>query len=251
MSSTEARRTLGRIDPSRIKSWDIARPDPGLLERLRAITDPTPTISDVFDNLGIVGRVVGAGVLRPTIPSAVIVGPAVTLRNALLCDGKSVLERAKSKVIKQAEIEAHNLSRPGDVLVIDGVKEFSNMGGISADIARRQGTLGAIVSGGIRDVEHGRNTAFPFWSSERTPVTGKYRLETVEINGTIEIFGCVVAPGDIVVADSSGVCFIPHEKLLTVVEACEATVTIEAQRVAEIHRGSSFQEVFAGALNGN
>jgi len=249
VSLTEPRKTLGRIDPARIASWDIDRPDTDLLNRLRAISDPTPTISDVFDHLGIVGRVVGASILRPTIDSAVIVGPAVTLRNAPLNDDCSVQDRALSRTVRQAEIEAHNLSKPGDVLVIDGVRDFSNMGGISADMARRQGTIGAIVSGGIRDVEHGRATAFPFWSSDRTPVTGKYRIETLEINGPVKIFGVDVNPGDIVVADSTGVCFIPPEHLRAVVEGCEEVVALEAVRVAGIHAGEDFADVFKGALN--
>jgi hypothetical protein len=51
------------------------------------------------------------------------------------------------------EIEAHNLAEPGDVLVLQGVDLISNMGGISATIGRRQGELGAIVDGAVRDID--------------------------------------------------------------------------------------------------
>ena len=48
-----------------------------------------------------------------------------------------------------AEFEAHNLATPGDVLVIQGVANVSNMGGISALTGKRQGEVGAIVMGGV------------------------------------------------------------------------------------------------------
>ena len=109
-----------------------------------------------------------------------------------------------------AEFEAHNLAEDGDVLVISGVSGVSNMGGISAYTAQRQGELGAVVMGGVRDVRHSRSIGYPVWASEITPVTGKWRLETVEINGEIQMGEVRVNPGDLVVADDTGVVFIPR-----------------------------------------
>jgi regulator of RNase E activity RraA len=82
-----------------------------------------------------------------------------------------------------AEFEAHNLAQKGDVLVIQGVADVSNMGGISAQTGKRQGEIGAIVQGGVRDVAHSRALDYPVWASDITPVTGKWRIETMEING--------------------------------------------------------------------
>ena len=118
-----------------------------------------------------------------------------------------------------AEFEAHNLAQPGDVLVIQGVPDVSNMGGISAQTGKRQGEVGAIVQGGVRDIAHSRALGYPVWASDITPVTGKWRLETVEINGPIQIGEVRVAPGDLVVADDTGVCFIPRDVVLEVLEA--------------------------------
>jgi hypothetical protein len=111
-----------------------------------------------------------------------------------------------------AEFEAHNLARPGDVLVVDGVPGVSNLGGISTQTGKRQGEAGAIVFGGVGDIAHSRSVGYPVWSSEVTPLTGKGHIETVEINGEVEVTGVRVAPGDIVLADDSGVCFIPRAR---------------------------------------
>ena len=99
---------------------------------------------------------------------------------------------------RMAEFEAHNLAEDGDVLVISGVSGMSNMGGISSMTGKRQGERGAIVMGGVRDVRHSRSIDYPVWASEITPVTGKWRLETVEINGEIQMGEVRVNPGDLV-----------------------------------------------------
>jgi regulator of RNase E activity RraA len=129
------------------------------------------------------------------------VGPAPTAPNIAQ---REHAETARRHVNKMAEFEAHNLALAGDVIVIDGVAGISNMGGISAQTGKRQGETGAIVFGGIRDIAHSRRVGYPVWSTEVTPVTGKWRIETVEINGDIEVAGVRVAPGDIVFADDTG-----------------------------------------------
>jgi len=47
------------------------------------------------------------------------------------------------------------------------------------------------------------------------------RLETVEINGEIQMGNVRVNPGDLVVADDTGVVFIPRAEIMRVLELCE------------------------------
>jgi 4-hydroxy-4-methyl-2-oxoglutarate aldolase len=121
--------------------------------------------------------------------------------------------------------------------VIQGVPNMSNMGGISAQTGKRQGEVGAIVQGDVRDIAHSRALDYPVWSSDITPVTGKWRLETVEINGPIEIGEVRVAPGDLVVADDTGVCFIPRDVVLEVLEGAEKKAKAEEVRRKAIDDG--------------
>ena len=230
----EGKRLTGKIDPSRIRHFSVPRADAELLAAYRALGDASGVISDVMDRLGIPG-VVSASTLTPTLTGKVIVGTALTVRNAMQRGHE--YESARAVVNKMAEFEAHNLAQPDDVLVIQGVAGISNMGGISAQLGKRHGEVGAIVMGGVRDVAHSRSLDFPVWASEITPRTGKWRIETMEINGDIDIAGVRVSCGDIVFADDTGVCFIPVARAQEVLQMAQKTVADERRKCAAIDAG--------------
>jgi len=237
----ETKRLTGRIAAENIRLMAAPRPPQGAVARLLALGDATGIISDTLDELGIARRVVGASVLKPTIPGRIIVGPALTVRNIL--QRGDPIEGARQHVNGMAEFEAHNLAQEGDVLVIQGVAHVSNMGGISAQTGKRQGEIGAIVHGGVRDVAHSRAIGYPIWASDLTPVTGKWRIETVEINGPVAIGEVLVAPGDLVIADDTGVCFIPRDVVLEVIDAAEQKAKAEAVRCKAIDDGAPVPDI--------
>lgn len=228
------KKLTGKIARERIRLMETPRPPAGIIQGFRALGDATGIVSDVMDELGITG-VIGASILKPTIPGSSIVGPALTVRN--IVQREHVYEAARRHVNKMAEFEAHNLALPGDIVVIDGVAGISNMGGISAQTAKRQGEAGAIVFGGIRDLAHSRRAGYPVWASEITPVTGKWRIETVEINSEIMVAGIRVAPGDIVLADDTGVCFIPVARAAEVLAIAKQKSAAEETKCTAIAAG--------------
>jgi 4-hydroxy-4-methyl-2-oxoglutarate aldolase len=237
----DTKRLTGRIAAENIRLMAAPRLPQGAVARLLALGDATGIISDTLDELGIARRVVGASVLKPTIPGRIIVGPALTVRNIL--QRGDPIEAARQHLNRMAEFEAHNLAQAGDVLVIQGVANVSNMGGISAQTGKRQGEIGAVVHGGVRDVALSRAIGYPIWASDLTPVTGKWRIETVEINGPVQIGEVLVAPGDLVIADDTGVCFIPRDVVLEVLDAAEQKAKAEAVRCKAIDDGVSVPDI--------
>jgi regulator of RNase E activity RraA len=140
------------------------------------------------------------------------------------------------------DIEAHNLAEPGDVLVIQGVDGISSMGSISAALGKRQGEVGAIVDGAVRDISHSRTIGYAIWSRSVSPITGKWRIETAGINIPVRIAGIAVNPGDLVLADEVGVCFIPFAKAADILAVAQKIAASEEERQKLIAEGISAVE---------
>ena len=226
---------LGKLAPAAVGMMELPRLAPGIVAGFRALGDLTGTVSDALDECSIAG----VALLRPTDPKARMVGQAVTVLNVrrkeVSVDGKSRL----------GEIEAHNLAEPGDVLVVQGVAGISSMGGISASIGKRQGESGAVVDGAVRDIAHSRDIGYPVWSSGVSPVTGKWRIQTVAVNKPVTIAGMGVHPGDLVVADECGVCFVPHARAAEVLEKARQIEQSEKLRLEKLAAGMPLAEFAA------
>jgi regulator of RNase E activity RraA len=219
---------------------DLPRLPRDVVEGFEALVDLTGTISDAMDELGIVG-VVPACALPPVNTGTRIVGSALTVRN--IQRTTQIHKAAQEKSNTQGESEAHNLAEPGDVLVIEGVMGCSNMGGQSATIARRQGFVGAIVDGTVRDPEQYRGMGWPVWCRGFTPITGKYRMQTVEVNGTVQICGVQVSPGDLVCADEAGVAIVPREQAAAVLEVARKIDAGDTKRKQDIDSGAAVSDL--------
>jgi 4-hydroxy-4-methyl-2-oxoglutarate aldolase len=235
-----AKKTLGKLPQDAIRLTELPRPPKDIIEGFKALVDLTGTLSDSMDELGIVG-VVPAYVLPPVANGTRIVGPALTVRN--VAHATQIHKAAVDKTSGQGETEAHNLAEPGDVLVLQGVMGCSNMGGQSATIARRQGFIGAVVDATVRDPEQYRSMGWPVWCRGFTPITGKWRMQTVEVNGVIEICGIQVRPGDLVCADEAGVAFVPRQRAAEVLEIARKIDGADTKRKADIDAGVSVADL--------
>ncbi|HEX8927989.1 MAG TPA: RraA family protein [Actinomycetota bacterium] len=186
------------------------RPDPGVVAALREVSGLASAVSDELDARGLRGAV--PATQAPPLLDVRVVGPALTLRYLpeRLRPGRLAAEGSSGRLGNQALAAA---ARPGDVLVIDGdgTVGASLLGGVAAAEALRAGVVAALVDGAVRDVDEIVAAGLPTWAVARTPVTGRRRMEAVELNGWVAFRGAQVRPGDLVVADSSGICFVPPE----------------------------------------
>ena len=237
MSDTQL---TGKIDPQRIVMRDIPRPGKDIIDGFLDLTDLAGTVSDAMDELGIAGAI-PACTLVPMLPGARMAGPALTVRN--IAQSTPPTLGAMERRSRQADIEAHNLAQPGDVLVIEGVAGISSLGGNSANVGKRQGEAGAIVDGATRDVATARGIGYPIWARGVSLITGKWRVETVAINGPVQIGGVPVNPGDLVVADDNGVCIVPRARIADVLERARALSAGEEARNRDVAAGVSIVDI--------
>jgi 4-hydroxy-4-methyl-2-oxoglutarate aldolase len=210
-------RLFGLVQDEQIRQVAITRPDPRIIKALLEIEDLSSIISDAMDQLGVGGRV-PATVLTPIAKGQRICGPAVTIRYARHGGDVSGLRQRKERPAL-GERDMYALGKSGDIGVFDcgGWTAASVMGAISARWARRFGIAGCVVDGSVRDVEGIEALGVPVWSRALTPASGNYRMIAIEVNGVVSLGGVVVAPGDLIVADGTGICVVPIKHVEAVV----------------------------------
>jgi regulator of RNase E activity RraA len=232
-------RLFGLVSEDQIRQVALARPDPQIIASFLAIQDASAMISDAMDRLGIGGRV-PASVLRPLTAGQRACGPAVTIRYAQHGGDAGAL-RHRGERSGLGERDMYAVAEPGDIGVFDcgGRATGSVMGSISARWARRFGMAGCVVDGAVRDVEGIAAEGIGVWSRAVTPVSGNHRMAAVEVNGTVALAGVTVRPGDLVVADGTGICVVPAGQVGAVAEQVRLITAAEEAVIAAIDAGTA------------
>lgn len=202
-----------------------------LLARLAKLD--TCAVSDALDRLGLRGATFG---VRPLWPCARVVGRAVTVKIK-----PAGLEKPKHH-LGTAAIEA---AKAGDIIVIDsgGRVDVSAWGGLLSLAAKTKGLSGVVIDGACRDIDESREVGFPVYGRAVVPMTARGRVMQESFNREIQFAGVQVHPGDLVIADGSGVVFIPQEKEQEAMKEAEAVAEQEARMAEEVRKGRSVVEV--------
>jgi 4-hydroxy-4-methyl-2-oxoglutarate aldolase len=207
---------------------------PGLLARLAALD--SCACSDAMDQLGLAG--VARGLHALTIARRVT-GPVITV--AL---GPPDAAVTAGRHLGTAAIEA---ARAGDVIVVaaGGRVDAAGWGGVLSLAATIRGVSGVIVDGACRDVDESVTLDLPVYALSAVPATARGRHAEVGWNTPVEIAGVPVAPGDLVVADGTGVVFVPAGRATDVVAAAERIAGREAAMASRLRSGESASAVLS------
>jgi regulator of RNase E activity RraA len=202
--------------------------------RERLLRLSTTNVSDALDALGFKGSTYG---VRPIYEGAgKIAGSAVTVK-------MTAAGETKGKV--HLGIRAIEAAQSGDVVVVDngGRLDTSCWGGILANGASLKGVSGVVIDGACRDVDDYVEIGFPVYARGAVVATARGRIMEESTNAMIQFGGVQVRPGDGVLADRSGVVFIPQEHMEPVVAKAEELYAKEEAMVADLRAGLSSLEV--------
>ncbi|MFC1987447.1 RraA family protein [Chloroflexota bacterium] len=225
----------------RIKKIKFPRPDKSVMEQFLALEDLTDTVCTILDVMGFAGAV-PAWYLSPIIPGRKIAGPAITMRYV-----------PARKMVKQAILDGDRpiisravtyLAEPGDVLVIDsgGNLNIGGPGHMSSSVGQSYGIVGTICNGAMRDIGGIRGIDYPVWCQGISPLAPIFRAELIEVNGPVSLLDVQVQPGDIMLADDTGVVVVPSDAIELVLEKVTAIVANEAKQRDLIKKNASADE---------
>jgi 4-hydroxy-4-methyl-2-oxoglutarate aldolase len=198
-------------------------------------------VSDALDKLGIASQV--AAGLEQRATTRRIAGPVVTYR---LVPADQAPQRAgPPRHLGTTAIEA---AQPGDVIVVEqrtGL-DAGCWGGILTLGAKVRGIAGVVADGPVRDIDEARAYDFPVYCRSLTARTARGRVAELECNQPVTIGEVQVQPGDYVVADASGVAFVPRADAERVLDAAEAIAAKEAAMAKSLLGGRPISEVMGG-----
>jgi len=211
------------------------RPDEAVIYRLTRL--PTATIANALDD---VGKQINCPVaLRPVAPGMSFAGPAVTVE--VVAGKAGTYTSADFRV--GAMIDA---ALAADVIVVSAQGARASIwGGMASLAAKMKGVAGLVVDGGVRDIDEMVEHQFPVFARHPVATTGRTRLKVQAINVPIEIDDVSVSPGDVIVADSTGIVVVPCADAERVAELAERYAADDHNAEAEIRKGLSFSEAMA------
>lgn len=198
------------------------KPDSGPSAEMHALFCDLPAsiVHDVMRAIGL-----RQGVLPPTIrPIAQglrLAGPAFTV------SGRPVKNHDAHETLLAWTAMLSRVPH-GHVLVMQpNDNRVAHMGELSAEALTLRGVIGAVIDGGCRDVERINRVGLPVFCRYFTPldVVGSWLPD--RFGEPVVIGGCEIATGDVVVADTDGICVVPSDHAEAVAAAARTAMNAE------------------------
>ena len=211
--------------------------------RKRYLAVDSSNVADVLDDLGLPDQGLAPGFAPYPATTGRLAGWAFTIRGEMTSYPMDAGDPAKMEACAQLT--------PGTVTVWSGRGEGVCFFGELISIGMKErGCVGALVDGGVRDVDWIGELGFPVYARYRTPVQSIGRWKVVESGVPVPMPGATVqevevTPGDLILADSDGAIVVPAPVAEQVLELAEELQGREVQIRAELADGLSLSEALA------
>jgi len=144
---------------------------------------------------------------------------------------------------------ALGLLRPGDILVVDrlGDERHACWGGAVTVAAKAAGATAGIVDGPCTDIAEIEASGFPVWARGLSPITTRIYNTGGGLNIPVSCGGAVVMPGDVILADDSGVLVLPVDEAEAIANQALARQARGQESERKIAEGLAKLGVLSGA----
>jgi len=140
-------------------------------------------------------------------------------------------------------VEAIDRAKPGDVIVIDaGGGTTAVWGELASWSCKVKGVAGVVIDGAVRDIDSILNMDFPVFARHVVPCAGEPK-GFGEIGVEIVCCGQVVATGDWIIGDESGVVVVPAKEAVNIANRAIEVMERENRLREEIKRGGTLSSI--------
>jgi len=210
--------------------------------RRRYLRVDTATVADVLDVMGLPDQGLAPDFTPYPASAGKLAGWAYTIR------GKMARYAGSGDPRKMRAVDG--VGR-GHITVWSGEgRGVCFFGELIALGMKRRGCAGALVDGGIRDIEWIARQRFSVYARYRTPVQsiGRWRVTAWQV--PVDMPGATkkrvsVMPGDFVLADTDGVIVVPARLAEKVLVEAERLTRKEVRIRRELDRGATLADVLA------
>ncbi len=205
--------------------------------RARYLRLYTGAIADMLDKNGYRNQVLPYHI-TPVTQLDRVAGPAFTGQGYPCADPTH--DDTKTRIAMLDSI------RPGTISVwqCGGSTDCAQWGEILSTAARQRGCTGAVVDGGVRDVDFINIMKFPVFANFKCAASSIGRWDIVECQVTVRIGNTIIRPGDFVFGDIDGVVVVPADITVDVLVAAEDVYRREKGMREELRRGVPIQDAY-------
>jgi regulator of RNase E activity RraA len=135
-------------------------------------------------------------------------------------------------------------ARTGEVVVVDAADEVSEAvwGELLSRYAEREGVVGLVTNGAVRDVAEIRALSYPVFAQGRTP-RGPSGSGEAAVDVPVTVGGATIEPGDVLVGDETGVVTIRRDAVAAVIDAAERVEATEREVQRRIDEGEPLDRI--------
>ena len=147
----------------------------------------------------------------------------------------------------QARLKMLDSISPGTVSVwsTGGSIDCAHWGEIMSTAVSQRGCGGAVIDGGVRDVDFVNAMNYPVFAKFKCSASSAGRWRIVDWQVSIKIGNTVIHPGDFVFGDTDGVVIVPRDITMEALAAAEGIFERERNMREELRRGVPVAEAYA------